>query len=1365
MSTSLQAIRIEGGIAPATLFQRLQGGELPPESLTPAAYHLAGRETLRDSANRAWSYLTGVYNDWREAQLREPGGLDATSAATTRDRWLLPLLDQFGYGRVPVHPGPLVVDGKEFPLSHLWQQVPVHLVGPGIDLDHRHPGVAGAARAPQAMVQELVNRSEPHLWAILANGRRLRLLRDSTALAGSAYIEFDLETIFEGELFAEFLLLWMLCHQSRLEVRTIEAGTDPNPADCWLEAWRADTVKAGARALNGLRDGVERALEQLGTGFVAHPANAHIRDDLGTGKLTDRDLHRHLLRLIYRLLFLFVTEDRGVLLDPAAEVGARKRYETYLSTQRLRQTARLRHGSTAYSDLWQAQRLVLRALGGDGEPSLALPALGGLFDPEEGQEEPLLEADLANDFFLEAIRSLSWIQRGERFQPVDYRNLGAEELGSVYEALLELVPQISLEDRTFRLAHLSGNERKTTGSYYTPPALVSALLDTALDPVIDRAVASAADAAEAEHNLLALTVCDPACGSGAFLVASARRIAQRLAAVRAGDDQATPADVRHALRDVVAHCIYGVDIYPLSAELAKVSLWLEAIEPGKALGFLDAHIRVGNSLLGATPSLLKNGLPDKAFEALAGDDKKYASAVKKLNKQERGAFGSVQDQLDLDFGGGVVHSLAAARTGFADVYDDAASVRRQARQWRAYATNPDYLHRKLHADAWCAAFVWPLRPNNLSTATSERDHIAEPPTSAIVRRFETDPDSPLLAATRAQVEAIAEEYRFFHWHLEFPEIFDRAGGRAGGAGWTGGFDCMIGNPPWERVKIQEQEFFAGRDPEVATAPNAAARRKLIDALAHSDDPIERALFREWTAAHRRSVGEREMLRGSGSFPLAGRGDVNTYAVFAELFRTLTGPTGQAGIIVPTNIATDDTTKFFFRDIAESKSIAALYDFENAAPIFEGVHRSFKFCLLTMTGRDRPAEDATFAFFLHDAKDIATQAFSLAPEEITLLNPNTGTLPIFRTRRDAEITLGIYRRLPVLMNEALIAAGDPTGNPWQVELGRMFHMSEDSHLFRSREQLEADGWVLDGNVFIRPEAVRERERERERERDNRWLPLYEAKMMHQYDHRWATYQLDGTTRDVSADEKRDPSYVVMPRYWVHASELEEVLTDRPDRGWLLGWRDIARATDERTSLAGLLPRLPVGHTFPLVWAEHGDLLLAQMNSFAFDFVARQKVGGTHLTYGVLTQLPIVPPVVLDAPAPWDDAQTISNWLRARVVDLAFTTPDLAGIAPAPGQRPFPFDPERRATLRAEIDAALFHLYGVERDEILHILATFPIIRRRDESADGTFRTQKSILAAYDAMARAAASGIPYVSPLDPPAGVQPDTTKSGEVVPT
>jgi hypothetical protein len=577
---------------------------------------------------------------------------------------------------------------------------------------------------------------------------------------------------------------------------------------------------------------------------------------------------------------------------------------------------------------------VLRALGGDGHPGLGLPPLAGLFDPDphlpsiDGlPADPLLGCTLTNEDLLTAVRKLAWVALpGQRVQPVDYRNLGAEELGSVYESLLELVPRIDLTDHTFRLLTISGNERKTTGSYYTPPSLVSALLDTALDPLLDESTVGASSPADAEARLLALTVCDPACGSGHFLVAAARRIARRLAQVRSGDDEPTPAQIQHALRDVVGHCIYGVDLNDLAAELAKVSLWMEALEPGKPLGFLDARIRVGNSLLGATPALLRGPVPDEAFKELEGDDKKTGAAVRKRNKaQAAGKDGYAQDLL---FAGGADPSnadLAAQRAALLDLPDDVDSVRAQASSWEKHEQSPEYRARRLHADTWCAAFVWPMPPAGTTS-------LPEPPTNAIMRAIADNPLSESHAEFTNYAEHMAAQYRFFHWHVEFPEVFHVREDTVDATpqGWSGGFSCVIGNPPWERVKLQEKEFFAVRDPGIATAVTAAARKRLIAALEHSDSTADRALYREWMAALRMSDGLSALIRESGRYPLTATGDINTYAIFAEVARSIMGTTGRLGIIVPTGIATDATTQHFFRDLIAKRALTALYDL-GAAP--------------------------------------------------------------------------------------------------------------------------------------------------------------------------------------------------------------------------------------------------------------------------------------------------------------------------------------------------------------------------------------------------------------------------------------------------
>jgi hypothetical protein len=1037
---SFVGVRVAGGLLPAELLSRIAAGGLAGQA--SGDYHLAPGETVREAANRAWAYLTGVWATYRQAAEKLPESDRGTTL--TRERWLLILLRELGYGRVPTAPaGGLTADGKQLPISHAWEDVPMHLLGHRIELDRRTQGVAGAATAsPQSMVQELLNRSDAHLWAVLTNGLTLRLLRDSTSLVGSAYIEFDLEAIFDGDLFADFLLLFSVCHQSRLEVRDPEKGA----ASCWLEAWRTESVESGSRALNQLRDGVVEAITTLGTGFLAHPANAHLRDGLAEGSLRIEDVNHGLLRVVYRLLFTFVAEDRGLLLAPDAALTARQRYRDYFSTERLRRTARRRRG-TRHADHWRALNLVWDGLGSiDGRPELGLVGIGGLFEP--GALDLFRDCELANEALLKAVRHLSLVtEPGSGVKRVvDYRNLGAEELGSIYEALLEFVPSWNPEKRVYELLSAAGNDRKSTGSYYTPTSLIDCLLDSALDPVLDRAEREA----DPEAALLALTVCDPACGSGHFLVAAARRIAKRVAAIRTGDPEPPPERVREALADVVGRCIYGVDLNPLAAELAKVSLWLETLDPGRPLAFLDAQIRVGNSLIGATPALVGQGVPDEAFAALEGDDRKVVTALKKQNKTERsgqdGLFGddttptldaAVAGELGALIGGGRPASLA-------DI---------QARQQRlkALETNPALQQQRLVADAWCAAFVWPKQPGG-----------PKPITDRSLRALARGEALP--AATLATVHELAAQYRFFHWHLEFPHIFH--GRRSSlvetateGPGWTGGFDIVLGNPPWERVKLQEQEFFAVRDPAVAAAPNAAARKRLILKLVDSNV----ALHQEFLDALRRASGESHILRNSRRYPLTGRGDINTYAIFAEVARAILGRNGAAGIILPTGIATDDTTKFFFQDLVSSRSLGSLYSFREIRRIFTDTDDRKPFCLLTMTNGG--STQAQLAFSIESTTDLARPGtiYSLTPEEIWLLNPNTGTCPIFKSRRDAEITLGIYRRMPVLINE-----NDPVnGNPWGISFMRMFDMSNDSHLFHTRQELEADGWTLNGNVFERP----------------------------------------------------------------------------------------------------------------------------------------------------------------------------------------------------------------------------------------------------------------------------------------------------------
>ena len=1041
------------------------------------------------------------------------------------------------------------------------------------------------------------------------------------------------------------------------------------------------------RAIERLRAGVEGAIVDLGTGFSTHPDNRQLRQRLH-GSASDRgEFYRQLLHLTYRIIFLLTAEAREVLLDPGASEPVRARYRQHHAVARLRelvQGRRQRSPGDAHGNSWRSLNAVMTALHA-GDSSLGLPALGSrLWGPEAC---PWLIAGSCDDrHLLAAVAQLSYFEDNPYRDPVDWREISAHELGSIYECLLERHPRIHAETGVFELATAAGHQRKTTGSYYTPTSLIERLLDSALDPVLERACGQS----DPEAALLALTVCDPACGAGHFLVAAARRIARRLAAVRSVNKASRPVDMRAALRDVVGRCIYGVDIDPMAVELCKISLWLEAPEPGRPLSFLDHYIRCGDALLGATPALMARGIPDHAFKPLTGDDRAVARRLKQKNKRERER----------------PPSPAAA-------------------QQRSVALEEAWFQ----ADAWCAAFVWPMRPGEDESAAI---------THEVWQRLQIAPIS-VGGRARATVRRLAREYRFFHWHLAFPDVFrsvDQTSETARDPDETSGFDVVLGNPPWERLKLQEKEFFGARNSDIARARNAAARKRLIAGLQRREPDV----WHDWQAALRRSGGRSALVRDSGRYPLCGRGDINTYSVFSELNRQLLTDGGRAGFIVPSSIATDATTRFFFSDLMTRGHLRSMFAFREIRRIFPDTDSRQSFALLTISSDRSASTSAQFAFDLRGLEDLEDpeRRFALSHADVALLNPNTGTCPVFRTRRDAELTKAIYRRIPLLWRE-----GTPGGNPWQLSFKRMLDMATDSGLFASRQQLLAAGWTPEGNSHVR--------------QGERMLPLYEAKMAHHFHHRFGDYadKLPSSRSTalpaVPSERLVDPGYTITPRYWVADAVVEARLQDRWDRGWLLGWRDICRSTDARTVVASVIPRTAVNDKFLLMLPGLGPhaCLVANLHCLVFDYLARQKLGGTSLKYFTMRQLPVIPPDQLRHPR-WA-AGPMSTWIQRRVLELVYTAWDLQAFARDCGYHgpPFRWDEERRSLLRYELDAAFFHFYGIERDDVAYIAETFSILARREREQHGEYQSKRVILDIHDQMQRAIDTGEPYRTRLQPP----------------
>jgi len=482
--------------------------------------------------------------------------------------------------------------------------------------------------------------------------------------------------------------------------------------------------------------------------------------------------------------------------------------------------------------------------------------------------------------------------------------------------------------------------------------------------------------------------------------------------------------------------------------------------------------------------------------------------------------------------------------------------------------------------------------------------------------------------------------------------------------------------------LKEQEFFAQRNPWIANAPNAAERKKRIVQLMASGNSSDKALHCEYLNELRKSSGWTNLLKESGRYPFTGHGRLNTYAVFAETARAVITAQGRSGLVLPTGIATDATTAPFFSDLVNNRKLIHVYGFRNNRGLFKNVgHGDVRFCLLAFTGRNVQIRESRFAFDLGLPGELADthHVYSLSKDDIILVNPNTGTCPTFKSRRDADITIGIYRHVPVLWRD------QPEENSWDLSFMQgTFNMASDSRLFHTREKLEPDGWTLSGNVFVE---------------DGRcMLPLYEGKMIYHFDHRFGDYRnrqegrIDSVLPRTTEKSKANPNFHVLPRYWVDRSEVDRRLARRGwNRDWLLGWRDITRSTDERTIISSIIPRAAVGDKYLLAFTDRGSWFLqANLSSFILDYCARQKHAGSSFKYFLFKQLPILPPVIYQTQMEWLNEETLASWIQQRVLELTYTAYDLSSFATDLGDDgpPFQWNEERRFAMRAELDAAFF-----------------------------------------------------------------------------
>lgn len=1303
------AIEIIGGLLTPDIIARIAAFEAQGQD--EESYRVPPGLKIRDEIARYFRIGEALWAKFSAARAASPAA---------SENFALALLQQcFGFDTLK--PQTTVRMGeREFPVRHaaLTGRVPV-VIAPvpldtarrsGLDESLQQFGDGTRRRSATLLLQEYLNAAEQATWGLTLDGNTLRLMRDNVSLTRPAWIEADLEKIFSEGMFPDFSALFLLIHQSRFG-----APKSP-PTDCSLEQWRDIGRVEGVAARDKLRKGVEAALIQLGQGFIEHQANGALRQALTEGKLNRQAYFEELLRLVYRLIFLFAAEDRELLHAPGAAQAVTKAYADGYSLSRLRERCMRRTAWDRHGDAWEGLKATCAALG-KGEPRLGLPALGGLFAND--QLLNLTGCKLDNRRMLAAVWRLAWMRPdGHPLTRVNWRDMETEELGSVYESLLELTPIANADTRTFTFAEgdeTRGNARKVSGSYYTPDSLVQALLDESLNPLIEETIAGKEDQAAIEA-LLNLRIIDPACGSGHFLLAAARRLATRIARL---SSPGTPseADYRHWLREIARRSLFGVDRNPMAIELAKVALWIETVEPGKPLSFLDAHLRCGDSLLGVYDlKALEIGIPDDAYKPLTGDDKAAASAWKKLNKQARERDDKT---IELAFTKVTGELAGSAQKIEAQGEDDLADVEAKRKAFETLLQGQFYWRVKTACDLYIAAF---LLPKLTEPKPEQGEKGVTVPTTSAVR----DKLSGLLAVCSLESIAIqaATAARAFHWPLEFPQVFFPAAGR------KAGFDLALGNPPWERIKLQEQEFFASREPDIANAPNAVARRRLIDGLAAAPEgSVERTLYDEFAMSKRRAEASSIFAHVSGEeggrYPLTGTGDVNTYALFAELFATMAL---RAGVILPRGIATDATTAPFFGSLIQSGTLGALYCFENEAFIFRTVHHSFQFAVLVT----RPPSHGQIHFkqFIRHIHQLGEgdRSYSLSGPEIAAINPNTKTAPIFRSKADAELTKQIYSRVPVLIDESR----GKDENLWGIQFATMFHMSNDSGLFRNARQLAAEGYTRDGRDWVYPKGT------------SRYVPLYEGKMFDFYDHRASGYSSRSDDRgfrvlpDTSIADHKNPDFEVEPYYWIAHHELDAVLD--PARRYYIAFSKVTGIGNERTFKAYLIPRGGIGDSANAVLltgtAEKHAACYAIFASLTLDYLARLKVGGVNVNFFHVRQF-AVPSFLSIQPS---DLALISP----RVLELVYTSYSMRPFAEDLGYSgvPFPWNEDRRALLRAELDAKIAMLYGLSRDQLRYILdpadiygpdypsETFRVLKNNDIAKYGEYRTAKLVLRAFD-----------------------------------
>ena len=1182
-------------------------------------------------------------------------------------------------------------------------------------------GSGSGARLGETAAQQLqrylliagTDSAEALRWGILTNGARWRIYSYRARPRDRTW-EIDLEqllisrTLFDEEPQTDKL------HQLRLAWLLFRRQSWI-PVEGELESFLDRLLEAGRR-----RDA--KVADDLSDVIFNHVYPDLVR--LFWGKQPDAEpdiVARAALTFLYRLLFIYYAEDRGML--DTENLG----YRPHSLRHSVRDPIAEQGKAVPFSDIstqyWQRLQ-TLRAMIDQGDESIGQPAYnGGLFAADH---VVLDEIELSDAELAPIIRQLSHTA-DETY--ISYRSLEVRQLGSIYERLLERVPQ--RDDNGDLEVVISPYARKDSGSYYTPQELVDLIVEQTLTPLVEERIAAfrnkPSEFNDPAASILKLKILDPAMGSGHFLITAIDWLTARLAALvnrewdEAGPGYVSPVrtelrqlqDDRPDLRDetllqrmVLKRCIYGVDKNPLAVELAKVALWLHTFTPPLPLPYLEHRFRTGDALLGIGASSAAT------YIAEWGPDRIAAGLLIELPE----LAGNIESNID-----------AMTTNLDLDIDQVSESVRRHGliRQSQVRLRTALNLVAGLR---WLSAGMKKAERKAFHEPLREALRGDPARADAILHNGENHPGltpaTPEFHELRDRARRIADREQFFHWDVEFSDVMELDGD---------GFDAVISNPPWDRIEQQEKEWFAVRGSEIANLEPAARRKAAIAEGIAKGDP----LCVQYEAVRAQAAAMRVVCRKSGEYPLLSSGRTNFYSLFVERALTLLRGDGIAGLLTPSGIYSDKTASRFFRAMSRAGQIRGIYDFENRRTAnpdattkrwFPDVHPQFKFCATTLGGPARWFDQTYCGFYLNGKNDLADgeRVFPLTPDDFAQINPNTGTAPMLRSQTDAKLVRRIYEEHPVLVNRS---SGE-LRRPHDIRFHAMFDMTGDSHHFRTAEHLEAEGcYRVAGHRYRRGDAE--------------WAPLYQGRMIHHFDHRANAVGFNPENQDnpyfsieVSDEEKQDAAFFPNAQYWVSTDEIESRLLSVQQ--WVIAFRDIARSTDERTMIATIAPWAAFGNQTPLLLPDPaltaGDaaLLTANLSSLALDFVAKRKVQGTHLNWYIVEQLPVIAPA--DYNRKFGDT-TARELVRDHVLRLSYTAHDLAPFARDLGYEgePYSWDPAERRQLRARLDALYFHLYGLNEDDTAYILDQFPVLEKNERKSHNRYLTKELVLGHYRALA--------------------------------